>query len=1395
MRRIGMFASMFALLALAGAFFVSSPAFAAPGAKPKLTKVEFDSFAANGDVVLKFTGTDFRSGVVGTAKPDKDVLRLATTYVSSTSLKVSWGIDNFYKDGRVQNIPFAVINSDGAESDAQPYRLALPKPTIASLAPASFDVGATARTVTVTGTNFSKKAKIKVGGAERTVTWVSSTSLKFDLTAEDVASARTHEVVAVNPEDVASDKMGIEVIALPAITSLTPNVVGMTADPVVVTVAGTGFRNGDKIHLEGDNGAVNAGCTTTFVSATELRCSTWSTLTLKVRTFDFKVARGTTKYAPTPFTVQNPVPTLTKIEISPIPQAFPARGANDVVLRLTGGMFVAGSTVSPLDRPETKLAFKLAASNVLDVLVPFDELFRDGVLAEIKLFVTNPAPGGGSSGALPYRHAFAKPIVSSLSPASVAVGQAARTVTVTGAFFNPKTVIRVGGEDRVTTYVSGSSVKFDLADADVASPRDLDVTAANPGNVVSDKRALPVAYPAPTITSFAPSSWTIGGDVTLDVTGTNFIPGVSVLAYRDGARGETVLADITVPADASSTSFTVTVPADKVRANIYTPRIYVLNPPNKQSTNRFPTLVKPPIVITSIEPTTVEAGSAFTIKVRGTAIEHYETVYGRFEDSGYTVTRPAAGEVSWPVHGTTVRTPGTYKVRLNYRTPTGYVLSNELDFVVGAQRPKLTKVEYDSTADDGRIVLKLTGSGFVDGATGTQAAQDAPTYPTTFVSGTQLKILVPLADLLRDGKAATVPFKAVNPDGKETDAQPFKLEFPKPALTSLAPDRALVGASAATVAARGTGFATGAVVRVGGTDRVTRRLSATELSFDLTTADLAASGELSVTVRNPDGEETGTKTFTVAHPTPALASLSHVRKLVGETGFELTLVGEGFSRSSIVRFGGSARRVISAAPTELKIVVRTEDMDEVGTFDVEVENPAPGGGVTDALEFEVVNPVPALDTYAPFQAYAGDAATPFVLSGSAFVPSSVVRIGGVDVPTTYVSSTELRATMPASKLAATGIVPVLVFTPAPGGGTSQTLGFTVVTRPGATILAPEDGETLQSGSTYVIRWEVVGTSYDRVRLSLAKNGEEYAVVSSNAGTTGSFSWNVPSATSDLVTLTADFFLNGALVASDEARDLRFGAAPAPAPEPQPEPEPAPAPDPTPAPEPAPTPAPTPTPGPSPTPTPAPTPGTPSTGGGGGGGTPPTDIPPSAPGSDPNPRAENILRPVDTPEGERYDYDPAEVFARTEGDWIDWTQTLPTSDPACGLRKTLYKKANVDTVWYCGWDGRLHAFQNPKIYFSWYAGFGNVKIISSAILDALPKGDPVQYRPGVRLIKTPDAPTVYAVDKDWILRPIPDEATARALYGADWAKRVDDVPSAFFTRYRVGERIKQDEPGF
>jgi hypothetical protein len=54
-----------------------------------------------------------------------------------------------------------------------------------------------------------------------------------------------------------------------------------------------------------------------------------------------------------------------------------------------------------------------------------------------------------------------------------------------------------------------------------------------------------------------------------------------------------------------------------------------------------------------------------------------------------------------------------------------------------------------------------------------------------------------------------------------------------------------------------------------------------------------------------------------------------------------------------------------------------------------------------------------------------------------------VRWNGSNRTTTFVSSTQLTATIPASDIAVAGTAQVTVFTPTPGGGTSSAQTFTI----------------------------------------------------------------------------------------------------------------------------------------------------------------------------------------------------------------------------------------------------------------------------------------------------------------------------------------------------------------
>jgi 6-phosphogluconolactonase (cycloisomerase 2 family) len=85
------------------------------------------------------------------------------------------------------------------------------------------------------------------------------------------------------------------------------------------------------------------------------------------------------------------------------------------------------------------------------------------------------------------------------------------------------------------------------------------------------------------------------------------------------------------------------------------------------------------------------------------------------------------------------------------------------------------------------------------------------------------------------------------------------------------------------------------------------------------------------------------------------------------------------------------------------------------------------------------NPVPVIVGTTQNCAQAGGQTFSMSVYGSNFVSSSVVRWNGSNRPTTFDNSGQLSAQISASDVAAPGTAAVTVFTPAPGGGSSNTL--------------------------------------------------------------------------------------------------------------------------------------------------------------------------------------------------------------------------------------------------------------------------------------------------------------------------------------------------------------------
>jgi uncharacterized protein (TIGR03437 family) len=273
---------------------------------------------------------------------------------------------------------------------------------------------------------------------------------------------------------------------------------------------------------------------------------------------------------------------------------------------------------------------------------------------------------------------------------------------------------------------------------------------------------------------------------------------------------------------------------------------------------------------------------------------------------------------------------------------------------------------------------------------------------------------------------------------------------PLPAISSLNPISIAAGSFGFSLTVNGSNFIPGVVGRWNGDDRPTTFLSSTQLRLAISGGDIQIPGRAQITVFNPPpgGGLSNTLEFLIGSATaPTIVAVSPTSAAVGDPGVTVSLTGSNFLPSSLVRWNGAGRPTTFISGSSLTAAVPATDLTAPGTAQISVFNPPPGGGASNTLSFSIVNPVPVLASLSPAGVPAGSPDVTLLVTGSRFVQTSVVRWNGADRPTSFVSSTQLRALLPASDIAATGAGQVTIFTPAPGGGSSAILSFTITPAP------------------------------------------------------------------------------------------------------------------------------------------------------------------------------------------------------------------------------------------------------------------------------------------------------------------------------------------------------------
>ncbi|HEU5320764.1 MAG TPA: choice-of-anchor D domain-containing protein, partial [Methylomirabilota bacterium] len=224
----------------------------------------------------------------------------------------------------------------------------------------------------------------------------------------------------------------------------------------------------------------------------------------------------------------------------------------------------------------------------------------------------------------------------------------------------------------------------------------------------------------------------------------------------------------------------------------------------------------------------------------------------------------------------------------------------------------------------------------------------------------------------------------------------------------------------------------------------------------------SGTGTCSLTLTANTGVTATFNTSVSEAPAPTVSSLVPSSATAGSPALTLTVNGANFTSASVVRWDGVARTTTYVGGTQLRAAISATDLATAGSHQVTVSTPAPGGGTSSALTFTVDgtttgNPVPVLTSTFPASVRLGNRGGTLYVYGRNFVSSATVRWNGANRATTFVSGTELRASIPASDVAAAGTYLVTVANPAPGGGISNAVTFTV--RDGGTSGAPAPSAT------------------------------------------------------------------------------------------------------------------------------------------------------------------------------------------------------------------------------------------------------------------------------------------------------------------------------------------------
>jgi hypothetical protein len=718
-----------------------------------------------------------------------------------------------------------------------------------------------------------------------------------------------------------------------------------------------------------------------------------------------------------------PTPALPPILTSISPTSAQA-GSPEFILTLNGSNFVNGSVAR---WENTNLITYYVSSTQLKAKIPDTFLVNVGTYL---ITVANPAPYGGVSSPKPFLVTYPMPAITSINPSTAEAGSPDITLTVIGDNFSNNCTVRWNGTGLATTFVNGNQLQAVIPAGNLATGATALITVFNSmgGGLLSNEVPFTVINPVPQIATLTPNKAGVGSPIiNMVVTGNRFIPD-TVIYWNSTALSTTYN---------SSTQVTAQIPSSQLQTG-GTVSVTAKNPsPGGGTSNTLTfTIENPSPEINSLSPESVFTGSHdLTMTVIGSGFVNTSRIL--WNGSAMITLFIDGGHLQTTIPAALMASPGSAEITVFNGTPGGGT-SNALPFSIVNPAPEILNLSPNGArVGSSALTMTVNGRNFVANSVVRWNGND---LATQFINTTQLQASIPAANLTA---YSTTPITVFNPSPGGGISNSLNFIIYTIQITDISPSAVFSTDPAFTLTVNGGTFLNGSTILWNGIALPSTFVSASRLTASISNTLISATGTIPISVRNPNGELSNSINLTITNPVPALSSITPSTVHVNSGDFTMTLNGAQFTPNSTVNWNNTPLVTTYISATQLTAAVPAALFTYTGSAAITVTNPAPGGGTSGAQTIQIVNPVPSLTQLSPYTITAGSPDFTLNVMGQNFVQGAIIYWNQTALNTQYISQSQVSAAVPASYISSLGIIPVSVWNPAPGGGMSSVLYFTI----------------------------------------------------------------------------------------------------------------------------------------------------------------------------------------------------------------------------------------------------------------------------------------------------------------------------------------------------------------